>query len=265
NVQALADGQHVTDVFTYTNADNHGGFSSSTLAVTVTGTNDAPVATARSEERREGKEWKPGRGQGLDKKTDVEIGDSHNVTTVNGSSGNVGQNVCGTYGTLHLNADGSYTYALDNSKPSVQALADGQQVTDVFTYTNSDNHGGSSSSTLTVTVTGTNDAPVVTSAAAAVSEEGLANGVADTVPDGLDTTNFTSASGTIAASDVDTGDTLTMTLGTPSTSLTSGGVAITWTHQDSDHTLIGKAGATTIVTATITNAGDYNVTLSGPI
>src|SRR5262249_12246534 len=58
---------------------------------------------------------------------------------------------------------------------------------------------------------------------------------------------------------------LTMTLGTPATSLTSGGVAVTWTLQDTDHTLIGKAGATTIITATITNAGAYNVTLSGPI
>src|SRR5262249_19529181 len=54
-------------------------------------------------------------------------------------------------------------------------------------------------------------------------------------------------------------------LGTPTTSLTSGGVAITWTLQDSDHTLIGKAGETTIITATITDAGAYNVTLSGPI
>jgi uncharacterized protein YegL len=32
-----------------------------------------------------------------------------------------------------------------------------------------------------------------------------------------------------------------------------------------NHTLVGTAGATTIVTATITDAGAYNVTLSGPI
>src|SRR5262249_56585508 len=148
---------------------------------------------------------------------------------------------------------------------NVQALADGQHVPDVFTYTDSDNHGGSSQSTLTVTVTGTNDAPMVTSATAAVSEEGLSNGVADALPAVLDTTDSTIASGTITASDVDTGDALTMTLGTPSTSLSSGGVAIAWTLQDTNHTLVGKAGETTIITATITNAGAYNVTLSGPI
>jgi T1SS-143 domain-containing protein len=94
----------------------------------------------------------------------------------------------------------------------------------------------------------------------AVSEEGLPNGV----PDAGDTTDSTSASGTITASDVD-GDALTMTLGTPTTSLTSGGVAIAWTLQDTDHTLVGKAGETTIITATITDVGAYNVTLSGPI
>src|SRR5262245_44982478 len=101
-------------------------------------------------------------------------------------------------------------------------------------------------------------------AAVAVSEEGLSNGVPDTLPAGLDTTNSTTASGTITASDVN-GDALTMTLGTPSASLTFGGVAIAWTLQDADHTLVGKAGAATIITATITDAGAYNVTLSGPI
>ena len=92
----------------------------------------------------------------------------------------------------------------------------------------------------------------------------MPNGVPDTLPAGLDTTNSTSASGTITATDVD-GDALTMSLGTPSASLTSGGVAIAWTLQDAGHTLIGKAGTATIITATITDAGTYNVALSGPI
>ena len=122
---------------------------------------------------------------------------------------------------------------------------------------------GNATTTQTVQVNG---APVITSGAAAarVSEEGLANGVPDTLPAGLDTTNSTSASGTITATDVD-GDALTMSLGTPSASLTSGGVAIAWTLQDAGHTLIGKAGTATIITATITDGGTYNVALSGPI
>jgi VCBS repeat-containing protein len=266
NVQALADGQHVTDVFTYTNSDNHGGSNSATLTVTVTGTNDAPVAVADVAAVTEDAESNPVSGNVLTNDSDVDSTDTHTVSAVTGGTDN-GMTITkvGTYGTLVITkATGDYTYTLANGQANVQALADGQQVSDVFTYTNSDNHGGSSSSTLTVTITGVNDAPVVTSAAAAVSEEGLSNGVADTLPAVLDTTNNTTASGTITASDADN-DSLTMTLGTPSASLTSGGVAITWTHQDTNHTLIGTAGATTIITATITDAGAYNVTLSGPI
>ena len=120
--------------------------------------------------------------------------------------------------------------------------------------------------TATVAITPVNDAPVITSGAGAarVSEEGLTNGVPDTLPAVIDTTNSPSASGTITASDAD-GDALTMSLGIPSASLTSGGVTIAWTLQDVGHTLIGKAGTATIITATITDAGAYNVTLGGPI
>jgi large repetitive protein len=115
-----------------------------------------------------------------------------------------------------------------------------------------------------VSISGANDAPSVTPAATTVSEEGLSNGVADAVPAEFDTTNSATRSGTITASDAD-GDSLTMTFGTPTASLTSGGVTITWTLQPGNHTLIGKAGTTTIVTATIANGGAYTVTLSGPI
>ena len=122
------------------------------------------------------------------------------------------------------------------------------------------------SDTAIINITAVNDAPVITSGAAAVavSEEGLPNSVPDTLPAGLDTTNSRTASGTITASDAD-GDALTMSLGTPSASLTSGGVAIAWTLQGAGHTLIGKAGTATIITATITDAGTYNVALTGPI
>src|SRR5262245_31991669 len=212
NVQALADGQHLTDVFNYTNADNHGGVNSSTLTVTVTGTNDAPVAVADTASITEDALPNTVDGSVLTNDTDVDTGDTHTVSAVtfgltNGTDNGTTITAVGTYGTLVITkATGGYTYTLANGQANVQALADGQHVTDVFTYTNADNHGGSSQSTLTVTVTGTNDAPVITSGAAAVavSEEGLPNGVPDTLPAGLDTTDSTIASGTITASDVDT-------------------------------------------------------------
>ena len=108
--------------------------------------------------------------------TDVDSGDSKTVTAVNGSAVNVGQPLVGTYGTLTLAADGSWSYTLDNADPDTDALAQGQTVTDVFTYTITDGNGATSSASLTITITGTNDAPVAvadSNAGDAVIESGV--------------------------------------------------------------------------------------------
>ncbi|MEH6768614.1 VCBS domain-containing protein, partial [Psychrobacter sp.] len=60
------------------------------------------------------------------------------------------------YGALTLNNDGSYTYVLNNNSSTVQALARGEVVEQVFTY-----RVGDDTQTLTITVTGTNDAPTL--------------------------------------------------------------------------------------------------------
>ncbi|MGE6439928.1 VCBS domain-containing protein [Psychrobacter sp. NPDC078409] len=60
------------------------------------------------------------------------------------------------YGALTLNNDGSYTYVLNNNSSTVQALARGEAVEQVFTY-----RVGDDTQTLTITVTGTNDAPTL--------------------------------------------------------------------------------------------------------
>src|SRR4029077_3499181 len=82
-------------------------------------------------------------GNVLTNDTDVDIGDTHSVTAVTGGSHNgTTITVVGTYGTLVITkATGGYTYTLANGQANVQALADGQHVNDVFTYTDSDNHG----------------------------------------------------------------------------------------------------------------------------
>ena len=48
----------------------------------------------------------------------------------------------GVYGTLSVDADGEWNYALANSATNVQALAQGEHATDTFTVTVSDEHGG---------------------------------------------------------------------------------------------------------------------------
>uniref|UniRef100_UPI00097BD263 tandem-95 repeat protein n=1 Tax=Pelomonas sp. KK5 TaxID=1855730 RepID=UPI00097BD263 len=112
------------------------------------------------------------------------------------AAGHVGSDVAGAYGTLVMGADGHYSYTLDPDDPSVQALAAGQTLTDVFTYEITDADGDVSSTTLTVTIHGVNDAPVNTLPAQYVATED--------VPLTLDG---------LSISDVDAGDSvLTLTL-----------------------------------------------------
>jgi probable HAF family extracellular repeat protein/VCBS repeat-containing protein len=82
--------------------------------------------------------------------TDPVSGDMLSVTAVDGLSGNVGVTIAGTYGTLMLNADGSYTYDAGKSLPA------GGVGVDVFTYTASTEQDGTASSTLSVVVTQSN-------------------------------------------------------------------------------------------------------------
>ena len=112
-------------------------------------------------------------GNVLSNDTDVDAGDTKTVSSVSfgATSGTLGSGLAGAYGTLTLKADGSYSYAVDNSNASVQALNTGNSLTDIFTYTVKDAAGATSSTTLTVTINGANDAPVVTGGNASGTED----------------------------------------------------------------------------------------------
>ena len=127
----------------------------------------------------------------------------------------VGQSVTGVYGTLVLQADGSYQYDVQNANPTVNALKTGQQLQDVFSYAISDGLGGTAFTTLTITINGNTDVASGPSIVAVdgngaavgeveVHEAGLTDGPAG--PDGRET-----ATGTIV---IDTADGLsTVTIG----------------------------------------------------
>ncbi|MCL1054851.1 VCBS domain-containing protein, partial [Shewanella algae] len=112
----------------------------------------------------------------------------------------------GNYGTLTLNADGSYTYTLDNSNPAVQALDSTESLTETFTYEVLDDDGDSDSAQLTITINGTDDGVTLTGldstgAEQTVSEAHLADGSA---PDAAALTQ----SGSFGFSSIDGLDTL---------------------------------------------------------
>lgn len=80
----------------------------------------------------------------------------------------------GAYGTLALDADGGFSYALDNAATAVQSLAAGQSASERFGYTVSDDDpvgAAMASSAIVVTVAGRNDAPTVVADTAGVAED----------------------------------------------------------------------------------------------
>ena len=153
-VQSLAAGQTLTETFAYTASDddpNGAASASSNIVVTVTGSNDAPVAAADSARVSEDGIITAG-GNVLANDRDADAGDTLQVVS--------GGTIDSAYGTLALAADGTYVYTLDNESALVQSLGRNAQVTERFDYSVSDGIAAVASS-LSVTVTGANDAPVV--------------------------------------------------------------------------------------------------------
>ncbi|MDF1862288.1 MAG: Ig-like domain-containing protein, partial [Verrucomicrobiales bacterium] len=164
---SLAVGESEVVTFTYTAvAAGSGESTTETVTVTVTGTNDGPVAVDDNGSVDEDATLAvPVLTGTLSNDTDADTSDVLTVSDIrtgaeggSGTSGLVGAPLTGTYGTLTLQSDGSYSYAADQAV--TDSLDDGDVVTDVFTYTIDDGNGGTDTAQLTITVTGTNDATV---------------------------------------------------------------------------------------------------------
>ena len=106
-----------------------------------------------------------------------------------------GVDIANTYGTLHVNSDGSYTFT---ANAAFDALTPGQtpSLLQAFTVTSSD--GASQTSNISLTFTGAADTPVITSATTASEAEG---------------TPASNVVYQIAATEADTGAHLTYQLG----------------------------------------------------
>ncbi|MGE8656953.1 MAG: VCBS domain-containing protein, partial [Achromobacter sp.] len=151
-VQALAEGQKATDSITVTVDDGNGGKATQVITIEITGANDAPTigGTATGAVKEDGTLVTSGQLT----KTDVDTNDTHTWT--------VGNNGQGQYGTFTVDQNGKWTYTLDNASAKVQALTEGQTVTDTIKVTVDDGHGGTAVKEITVTVTGTNDIAKIT-------------------------------------------------------------------------------------------------------
>ncbi|HEH9431406.1 TPA: VCBS domain-containing protein, partial [Aeromonas sobria] len=149
-VQALQSTDTATDTFTVHSADG----SSHSITVTIQGQRDSVVIR--------------GVDVGVVKEDASSVTGGHLVATGESAEFVPVSSLRTTLGQFSMNADGAWTYALDNSATTAQALKTGETTTDTVSITHTDG----TTHTITITVMGTNDAPVLAAQTQAVTEDG---------------------------------------------------------------------------------------------
>tara|TARA_R110002096_G_scaffold280294_1_gene474426 strand:- start:807 stop:6806 length:6000 start_codon:yes stop_codon:yes gene_type:complete len=136
--QELSEGETTEVSFTYQVDDGNGGIESATATITITGSNDGPIA---ADDTTSGDEDTAISGNVLNNDSDVD--------------GTVSVENAGTFETDHgsitMNADGTYTYTADENYNG----------SDSFEYTVIDDDGSSSTATLEIDVASVADAPTL--------------------------------------------------------------------------------------------------------
>ena len=267
-------GSYVRVVASYT--DGYGtaeSVASDATSTTVANINDAPTATADTATAVEASGTSNGTagtnptGNLLTNDSDVDTGDTISLSGVNGATDDgTSYTVVGSYGTLVVTqADGSYTYTVDDSNSTVQALrTSSNTLSETFNYTITDDASTPLTDTenLVITIQGANDAPTV---ATAIDDFGAS--ATNKVYEG-NAWSYTFDSGTFA--DVDSSDTLTYS------AVENGGSSLpSWLSFDADTrtftTTNAPAAATSVdidVTATdldgLTITDTFNITVQDP-
>ena len=146
-VQALNVGDKLTDTFTVTTLDG----TAQVVTVTINGANDAAIisgATKGSVTEDSGPKCGKPTATGTLIATDVD-NTSNLFAAVSCPTASDGG-----YGTFTMTADGLWTYKLDDANCAVQALNDGDTLTDTFTVTSIDG----TEQVVTIAIHGANDA-----------------------------------------------------------------------------------------------------------
>ncbi|HBJ37338.1 MAG TPA: hypothetical protein DDZ51_21815, partial [Planctomycetaceae bacterium] len=151
-----------------------GSTATTTMSIAVIDVNEAPVAFADTALAIEAGGvannaigFQPV-GNVLANDTDIDAGDTKTVIGVSAgvqasAAGGVASNVHGSFGSIIIHPDGSYTYNVDNDNPFVEALASSADtLQDVFTYTMRDSGGLTSTTQISITIAGANDSPLIT-------------------------------------------------------------------------------------------------------
>jgi VCBS repeat-containing protein len=164
----LSAGETLTTVYTITVTDEEGETSSQDVTITINGRNDYPVATTDPEpedvyavsERADSVVLpQTFTGAVLPNDTEVDLNDTKTVSKVVAGTGTPttlvdaedGVDVAGTYGTLHIAADGSFTYSFLNTDDVIEGET---PLVETFTYEMKDTLGVTSTATVTFNISG---------------------------------------------------------------------------------------------------------------
>ncbi|MFE8876947.1 beta strand repeat-containing protein [Cobetia amphilecti] len=279
DLQYLAAGESVTDVYTYVITDADGDTATTTLTITINGSNDAPEISVSSGDSAAAiltETDSPLSASGTLSVDDVDL--SNSVTpSVTGVSSDGDTGTLDNDDLLALlgvdtgaviddeSTEGTLNWSFDSSAAgeSFDYLSAGESLVLTYTVTVTDTAGATATQDVTITIQGTNDAPVVTATEGRVSEEGLEGGIADSdAADGFtDTTDATTVTGTVSVTDVDS-DSVSLVLTAPATAITSGGSAVTWSGSGTQSMVATDADGNEVATVTIDDSGAYTFTLS---
>ncbi|WP_252177988.1 VCBS domain-containing protein [Endozoicomonas sp. 4G] len=174
DIQALGNGDSLTETLTVRSLDG----TTHNIVITINGTNDAAVIT--------------GDDSGSvteDAGNTLMTSGTLSVTDVDGGEASfTAETITGSYGSLSINASGSWSYSASNNQADIQALGDGDTLTETLTVKSLDG----TTHNIVITINGTNDAAVITGDDSGSVTE--------------DAGNILMTSGTLSVTDVDGGE-----------------------------------------------------------
>ncbi|TIN53128.1 MAG: hypothetical protein E5X38_06000 [Mesorhizobium sp.] len=185
----FAAGTTYTDTFDVVSADG----THTSVTINIDGTNDAAIiaGTTSGAVDEDGADA-PVTATGSLTASDVD--NTANVFQAASGNGDSG------YGSFSIDAAGNWTYTLDDTNPAVDALNDGDPLSDSFTVYSEDG----TPQLITISITGTNDAAIIAGNGAQDASVTEKSGVANGTP------GDAFASGDLNATDVDNPATFNM-------------------------------------------------------
>ncbi len=254
-VNSLKQGEVVTESFAVTVSDGHGGTAVQYIIAMIIGTNDQPVLTLSdnsmsiTESVTQSLVTVSGIYKGSDVDTDAVLTYGVSTDDANPTDATVAE---GSYGSLSIADNGTYTYSLDPTK--AQSLVEGEVQTETFVIYVQDEYGAWQSQTVTVSVNGIKNPPE------------LSNGEA---PDALLVDESAMAQGTNAQSTAECAQgTVSFNVPNGLSTISLGGVELTFddvgqaydVNGDAVYSIAGSAGILSNIV--LTDHGDLSYTLS---